>query len=424
MNDLATLPGALSGARLLLTHPSGELYGSDRMLLETISGLLKAGADVTVALGSDGPLSAEARARGAEVVVCESPVLRKSMLNVRGIAVLAGRTARASVAGIRLLRSVRPDVVLVNTVTIPLWVALPRIVGVGRRRPRVLCHVHEAEGKASRLLGALLVAPLLFADRIVANSRYSVDVLRRSFPRLADRAVVVPNGVAGPARALPARAAIDGPVRLLYVGRLSERKGVDVAVEAVRLLRAGGQDATLRIAGAVFPGYEWFEAELRERIRSSGLESSVELLGFTDDVWGQIADADIVLVPSRYDEPFGNTAVEALLGGRPVVVSDTSGLREAAQGYAAASFVPPADPAAIADAVLSQIRSWPDARERAWADRARAGERHSPAAYRRRMDGVVAELARGRGGTARRPVGSFTTDSLSIPGQTAAVNGD
>lgn len=423
MNDLIALPGALTGMRVLVTHPSGELYGSDRMLLETVSGLVEAGADVTVALASDGPLSAEARTRGAAVVVCPSPVLRKTMLSVRGLAVLVARTARGGVAGVRLLRSVRPDVVLVNTLTIPLWILLPRLLGVGGRRPRVLCHVHEAEGKASRVVGGLLVAPLRFADRIVANSRYSVEVLRRSFPRVADRAVVVPNGVPGPARPLRARAVIDGPVRLLYVGRLSARKGVDVAVEAVRLIRADGRDATLRIAGAVFPGYEWFETELRERIRSDGLESSVELLGFIDDVWERIAEADIVLVPSRYDEPFGNTAVEALLGGRPVVVSDTSGLREAAHGFDAVSFVPPADAAAIANAVLSLIRRWPQAPAQAWEDRVRAATRHSPAAYRRRIDGVVRELAHGHGGTgpAAAPSGA---DSPSIPGQTAAVNGD
>jgi glycosyltransferase involved in cell wall biosynthesis len=423
MNDLATLPGALSGTRVLVTHPSGELYGSDRMLLESVSGLVAAGAEVTVALASDGPLSAEARTRGAAVVVCPSPVLRKSMLSARGLALLAAGTARGSVAGLRLLRAVRPDVVLVNTLTIPLWILLPRLLGVGRRRPRVLCHVHEAEGKASRIVGGVLVAPLRFADRIVANSKYSVEVLRRSFPRVAARAVVVPNGVPGPARPLRARATLDGPVRLLYVGRLSERKGVDVAVEAVRLLRAGGQDATLRIAGAVFPGYEWFEAELREQIRSGGLESSVELLGFVDDVWGRIAEADIVLVPSRYDEPFGNTAVEALLGGRPVVVSDTSGLREAAHGFDAVSFVPPADPAAIADAVLALVRRWPDAPAQAWEDRVRAAARHSPAAYRRRIVGVVRELAHGQART-DRALPPSDADSASIPGQTAAVNGD
>jgi len=380
------------------------MYGSDRMLLETVSGLVDARAEVTLALASDGPLAAEARDRGATVVVCESPVLRKSMLSVRGLARLVATTVRAYRSGRRLLRSVRPDVVLVNTLTIPLWTVLPRFAGLGRTRPRVICHVHEAEGKASRLIGWMLVTPLRFADGVLANSRYSIDVLRRSSAKVADRAVLIDNGVAGPAHAHRARTALDGPVRLLYIGRLSERKGVDLAVDAVRLLRERGCEATLEIAGAVFPGYEWFEASLREQIRRDNLQDAVRLHGFSDDVWSLIERTDIVVVPSRFDEPFGNTAVEAILGGRPVIVSDTSGLREAAEGYASARFVPAGDAAAIADATIHLIDRWPGVRDRAWADRARAEARHSPAAYRRRIATSVRSMVRGRGLTDRTDV--------------------
>ena len=235
--ELASLPGALAGTRVLVAHPSGELYGSDRMLLETVSALVEARAEVTLALASDGPLAAHARRRGAGVVVCESPVLRKSMLSVRGMVRLVAGTVRGLRDGRRLLRRVRPDVVLVNTLTIPLWMALPHVTSTPGRRPRVICHVHEAEGKASPVVGRLLVAPLTFADSILANSRYSIEVLRRFSPRVAGRAVLIDNGVVGPRSPHRARIVVDGPVRLLYVGRLSERKGVDVAVDAVRVLR-------------------------------------------------------------------------------------------------------------------------------------------------------------------------------------------
>ena len=61
--------------------------------------------------------------------------------------------------------------------------------------------------------------------------------------------------------------------------------------------------------------------------------------GFTDDVWAHLAAADLVLVPSQGDEPFGNTAVEAMLAARPVVVSSSSGLDEAVAGYGSAQRV-------------------------------------------------------------------------------------
>ena len=96
-----------------------------------------------------------------------------------------------------------------------------------------------------------------------------------------------------------------------------------------------------------------------------------------------VADSDIVLVPSTVDEPFGNTAVEAMLAQRPLVVSRTSGLREAAAGYANARFVTPDDPAALADAVEEIIAAWPKVRETIAADRELAIRRHDPALYRR-----------------------------------------
>lgn len=378
--------GGRAGSRrktVLVAHPGAELYGSDRVMLESVSAFVDDGWRVVTTLPHGGPLVAELASRGTEVVLVPTPVLRKSALRPRGALRLARDTAVGTVQGVRLLRRTRPQVVYVSTVTIPLWSVLARATG----RP-VLVHVHEAEGSASALVRRVLAFPLLLASRLVVNSSFSVDVLRRSIGRLTRKATVVYNGVPGPTRVEPPRDVLTGPVRLVYLGRLSPRKGVDVAVEAVRLLAADGCPATLDLVGAVFPGYEWFEDQLRTQIADAGLESSVRLRGFHPEVWPFLAEADVALVPSRVDEPFGNTAVEAVLAARPVVVSATSGLREAAAGYASAQYVTPGDPRALADAVLAVRDRWPELRDAALADAEAAVRRHSPEGYR----GQVAEL--------------------------------
>ncbi|UKF81235.1 glycosyltransferase [Clavibacter californiensis] len=370
----------LRGRTILVAHPSAELYGSDRVLLESVAGLVSAGARTVVTLPSDGPLVAALTGVGATVHRTPTPVLRKSMLRPRGFAALVGQSARGLSAGLGLVRRTRPDAVYVNTVTIPLWILVGRLAG----RP-VLAHVHEAEGSASRVVGTALALPLALATSVVANSRYSVDVLGRALPRVAHRAEVVYNGVPGPAEVAPAREALDGGLRVLYVGRLSDRKGVDVAVEAIVELRDRGVPATLDIVGAVFPGYEEYEEQLRTTIRVLGLDDLVTMHGFHADVTPFLAAADACVVPSRVDEPFGNTAVEALLAARPVVVSDTSGLREAAGGYESAQLVPPSDPAALADALQDIRTDWDAYRARAARDRFRAEHRHGPELYRQRI---------------------------------------
>lgn len=374
------------GARkrtVLVAHPGAELYGSDRVMLESVSGFVDDGWQVVTTLPHGGPLVAELESRGTGVAFVPTPVLRKSALRPRGAVRLIRDTVAGTVQGLRLLRRTRPQAVYVSTVTIPLWSLLGRLTG----RP-VLVHVHEAEGSASALTRRVLAFPLLLASGLVVNSSFSVDVLRRSISRLTRRATVVYNGVPGPTELVPPRDALTGPVRLVYVGRLSPRKGVDVAVEAVRLLVADGCPATLDVVGAVFPGYEWYQEQLRTQIADGGLQESVRLCGFHPDVWSYLATNDVALVPSRVDEPFGNTAVEAVLAARPVVVSATSGLREAAAGYASAQYVTPGDPRALADAVLAVRDRWSEFRDAAVADAGTAARRHSPEGYR----GQVAEL--------------------------------
>ncbi len=362
---------------VLIAHPSADLYGSDRVLLETIEGLTGAGMHVVLTVPDRGPLVSEAERRGATVRLCPTPVLRKAFLSPSGLLALTRESMVSLRAGLRLVREIRPTGMYVNTITIPLWTVVASLT-----RTPLLVHIHEAEGTASSLIRRLLATPLLLADTLITNSHFSVDVLASSFPRLARRCRVIANGVAGPPFVTSARAVVSGPIRLVYVGRLSYRKGPDLVVEAVADLRARNIDADLRIVGGVFPGNESFEDGLRRRIDELGLHASVELCGFQPSVWPFLAEADVVVVPSRVDEPFGNTAVEAMLAARPAVVSDTSGLREASAGFTSVRRVTPDSAVAIADAVAEVVASWPTYREAALTDAAAAERRNGIAAYR------------------------------------------
>jgi glycosyltransferase involved in cell wall biosynthesis len=335
-------------------------------------------------------LTSALTAAGAEVVRCPSPVLRKRALRPRGLVALIWTTIASVIPTVRVLRSVRPDVVYVSTLTLPLWLVLARV----SRRP-VVCHVHEAEAGLSRPLQRLLIAPLLASSAIVANSRFSLEVVTRAFARLRNRSRVVTNAVAGPDEVEAARRELTKPVELLFLGRLSERKGAHIALEAAHLLIRRGVEVRLTLLGGVFPGYEWFEQRLRETVATNRLEHAVVFRGFEPDVWPLIAGSDIVLVPSLIDEPFGNTAVEAVLAARPVVTTTSGGLPEAVEGFKSAQSVAPGDAAALADAVERIIDGWAAYRDAALDDATRAAERHSVERYGEQIERVVAPLADG-----------------------------
>jgi glycosyltransferase involved in cell wall biosynthesis len=373
---------------VLAVNPNADLYGASRMFLESVEGMLALGWRVVVTIPDPaGPLLEEIRRRGGEERPVPSPVLRKRYLSPRGILALVALIVRSLPAQIRLVRDVRPDVIYLNTIIQPLWLVLGRCL-----RVPVVCHVHEGEASTPRPVRKALALPLLLARRLIANSRFSRAVLVDMLPSVEARCVVVVNGVAGPPTVEAPRLEIDGPVRLLYLGRLSDRKGPADAIEAVRLLRERGMRAQLDIAGAVFPGMEHVEANLRRHVADAALADRVRFLGFTASVWPSLAASDVLVVPSRTDESFGNTAVEGLLAARPVVTTRIAGLVEATEGFGAVVTVEPSAPAEIADAVEQIVAAWPRFRDAALVDAAGAARRHSPAAYRQAVARAVCEV--------------------------------
>lgn len=354
-----------SRTRVLLVHPSPDLYGSDLQMVSAARGLSERQWSVSVLLPGPGPLlSRFDETDGVTVSTSSFRVLRKSLLSAAGLLGLLVDLPFALVRLTRIVRRSKPDVVYVNTVTIPWWIAAARFAGIP-----VIVHVREAEEGGPRVLRWALAAPLLLADRVVTNSAASREALLAVIPRLARRTSVIYNGIAGPDRpagtghsardsaADGARPSADGSAdtkRLVLVARLSERKGIDVAIDALGLLRSEGRDVQLEICGTVFEGYEWYEEQLRERADRDDVRGAVQFLGYVSPTWPLLNEADIVLVPSR-TEPFGNTAVEGLLAARPVIASRVQGLREIISHGETGLLVQPGDAVELAAAIATLL---------------------------------------------------------------------
>lgn len=382
---------------ILITNPGAELYGADRMVLETVSGLAAPDSRVLVALPHDGPLADRIEQRGGLSVVVPMAVLRKNALRPKGLLRLIKDALTSIGPTVRLLRRERPVVIIVNTIVSPLWLLAAKMT-----RTPVISHVHEAETSGSAIVRRALTLPQLLADLLIVNSEFSRRVVINSWPRIARRSRVIYNAVPGPETVVPPRDRLSGPVRLLYVGRLSPRKGPDVAVDALARLVERGIDAELDLVGEVFRGYEWFSEQLRSQVAEQGLRGRVHFHGFCDNVWAFAERADISLIPSVADEPFGNTAVEAALAARPLIVSATSGLIEATRDLKACIGVPRSSPDAIADAVQSVMDDWDEFAARAAQDATATAERYSTARYAAEVTRAVATVT----GNARRPATS------------------
>lgn len=380
-----TAPG---GVRVLFANPGADMYGSDRMALEAVRGLLSSGHRVLFTSSTDGPLTEAVRETGVQVRIVPPLVLRREMVSPTGFLAFLISAVRDLPRMNELVRRSKPDVVFANTVSLPFWSIVARL----NRIPSIV-YVHEAEASMNALAHRLLLLPLNLASGVIYNS--ATSRLVSGVPRLEKRQQtrVVHNGVLGPPSVTPPREKIDSPLRVAYLGRLSPRKGVDLLVDAVALLREKGTNVEAEIVGDVFPGYEWYEDDLRDQIHALELYDRVRLSGFLADVWPALARADVLVVPSRLDESFGNVVIEGALSARPVLAANHSGLREAARGLASATLIPNDDSAAIAAGLESVRDDWEGLRVAALRDAEFAAERYSPSSFRRRLVGAFLTLA-------------------------------
>ena len=159
--------------------------------------------------------------------------------------------------------------------------------------------------------------------------------------------------------------------RLLYVGRIDERKGIDTAAETLPLLP---REAALTVLGS---GDDLFLADLRARCRALGLDGRVVFARCPrEELAKAYADADALLFPVRWEEPWGLVPLEAMAVGTPVVATGTGGSAEYLRDRENALVVGRgAGPEAFAEAVRDL------AGDDALRDRLRKGGRATAARY-------------------------------------------
>jgi glycogen synthase len=172
-------------------------------------------------------------------------------------------------------------------------------------------------------------------DRALSHSRWQLD-----------RTTVVYSGIEA-AEFAPRPHDIGWNWKLVSVGRVEERKGAHVAIDALAQLPS---EATLTVVGSAVDAYR---DDLQRRIRERGLSDRVTFTGHLprDHVAAAVREADAFVFPVVWDEPFGLVPVEAMATGVPVVGSATGGSAEFLMDAVNALVVPRGDAGALAHAI-------------------------------------------------------------------------
>lgn len=246
---------------------------------------------------------------------------------------------------------------------------LPRMVYLRcmlSKRPHVLWRHYVGARMATQQLRAV--------PEVVVASEY-VRQLAITNGVDGDRVTVVPIFTDPPATTVPIR----DHRTILYVGRVVHEKGLDLLLSALATVDG---DWRLVVAGDGIG-----MARLRQDVERAGLGGRVQLRGWLNDdaLTEAYRDATVVVVPSRWPEPFGTVGIEAFAHARPVVAFATGGipewLRDGDGGYLA----PQGDVRTMGARIQQLLNDPADAARVAAQGRARVLREFSAAAHLARL---------------------------------------
>lgn len=265
----------------------------------------------------------------------------------------AGSTVSAALAA----RRARPDIIYAHAFfSLPWALSTAQITG----RP-IVCHLHGCAGgplgrEASLWVRrtAAFIAPSDFVRDEWVDNGMPVDKIHTIYGGIDP--AEYPSGTA--ADQAEARRILglpqDGFVAL-YLGRVVPDKGVEELVDAWRLAGFDPADARLLIVGPGHPGY----------VRALTAGTDAEYLPERADVVTPLHAADVVVVPSQWDEPFGRVVIEAMGAGRPVLAARSGGIPEILTGPFAANLFEKDDILAMADLLVGAV-GWHDRQPDLW----------------------------------------------------------
>ncbi len=136
------------------------------------------------------------------------------------------------------------------------------------------------------------------------------------------------------------------------IGRIIPQKGQKVLLSALPKVIQEIPEAHFLIIGGVFLGEEGYQNELFEMIQKIGLKGKVTITGFQPDIGNMIQSLDLVVFPSITPESFGLVLIEAMSLKKPIVASDTGGVREIIEDGVHGFLVEPNRPDLLAERII------------------------------------------------------------------------
>lgn len=262
----------------------------------------------------------------------------------------------------RIKRIIKPDIVHINSLQ-PSVFFYQHTENIYPAPMLMTVHSPFYTSTQNSLLGRMLNS----AQWIVTVSEAILQDVRQLVPDVSSRSSVIYNGLPMP-RIEPTPLPIDEP-RILCLGRLIKEKGFDVALDAFGRIIHRFPQARLVIAGDG-PA----RSDLEAQASRLGLKDMVAFIGWVipEKIPELINTATLVVMPSRWREPFGLVALQAAQMARPIVATRVGGLSEVVTHHRTGLLAEKEDNKALAEHMSYLLRYPEKARQMGQAARKRS----------------------------------------------------
>lgn len=209
------------------------------------------------------------------------------------------------------------------------WLTFPAAARIRQKKsvPLVL-HIHATEydrtgGQPNPRIYEHELNALMTADKVIAVSNYTKNILKQYYGLADTKVEVVHNGVEAH-QPWDKKPSLNKRKTVLFLGRLTVQKGPDWFIKIAKRVLSRREDVDFLIAGTGD-----MMTRLIDQVAEEKLYDHVHFLGFLTGEKREeaFAAADVYILPS-VSEPFGLSAVEAARRGIPVVLSKQSGVKE------------------------------------------------------------------------------------------------
>ncbi|MDA8744979.1 glycosyltransferase family 4 protein [Rubripirellula amarantea] len=164
---------------------------------------------------------------------------------------------------------------------------------------------------------------------------------------------VVHNGVPAIRPPRSATPTANGRWVIGMIALMRARKGLEVMLEALAKLKASHHDVVLRIIGPFET--EEYRQSTDSLIQKLGVQDRIERVGFTNDVPGELAKLDAMVLPSLFGEGLPMVVLEAMAAAVPVIATRVEGTPEAVTHGVEGLLAEPRDPESLANAIAELV---------------------------------------------------------------------